>query len=116
MIKSFYIASNSQVVDIFTKTLRISAFTRLSRKWGLIDIFFPKPSKSCSSIQVPEPKVQDLRGSVKVALKEKAKPTTKTRLFCKKKDETSISVIPFSEDSKYKWKRHLFSLPKGIMK
>jgi len=101
MIKTFHIASNSQVVDIFTKTLRIT-FTRLSRKLGLIDIFFPKPSETCSSVQVPELEVQDLRGSVKVASKEKAKPVAKTRSFCKKKAKTSNGVIPFSEDSKYR--------------
>ena len=102
IIKTFHIASNSQVVDIFTKTLRISTFIGLFGKLGLIDIFFPKPSKTCSSVQVPELEVQDLRGSVKVASKEKVKPAAKTRSFCKKKAETSNGVIPFNEDNKYR--------------
>ena len=67
-IKTFHVASNSQVADIFTKALGVPAFTRLVGKLGLIDIFVPKPlkpSSSCLSLQVSEPEVQDLRGSVK---------------------------------------------------
>lgn len=57
MIKTFHIASNSQVANIFTKALGISTFTGLSGKLGLIDIFIPKLSKTCSLVQVPKPEV-----------------------------------------------------------
>ena len=42
MIKTFHVATNSQVADIFTKALGFSAFTRLSGKLGLKDIFVPR--------------------------------------------------------------------------
>ena len=51
MIKTFHVASNSQVANIFTKTLGVCSFTRLSEKLGLRDIFIPKKS---SSVQVTE--------------------------------------------------------------
>ena len=40
------------------------AFTRLSSKLGLKDIFQPRPLKENSSVQVTESKTLDLRGSV----------------------------------------------------
>ena len=64
MIKTFHIATNSQVADIFTKALSYSSFTRLSEKLGLKDIFAPRQMKSTSSVQVTELKVHDLKGSV----------------------------------------------------
>ena len=42
MIKTFHIATNSQVADIFTKALGYSSFTGLSEKLGLKDIFGSK--------------------------------------------------------------------------
>ena len=48
-IKTFYIASNSQVADIFTKALGVPAFIKLVGKLGLIDIFISKPLKPSSS-------------------------------------------------------------------
>ena len=39
-IKTFHVASNSQVANIFTKALGVPAFTRLVGKLGLVDIFF----------------------------------------------------------------------------
>lgn len=57
--------SNSQVADIFTKALGILAFTRLSSRLGLIDIFVPKSIKPHSQVQVTaQSSVQDLRGGV----------------------------------------------------
>lgn len=53
-IKTFHVASNSQVADIFTKALGISAFTRLANRLGLIDIFVPKRVKFGSQLQVTE--------------------------------------------------------------
>ena len=64
MIKTFHIATNSQVADIFTKALGFSSFARLSEKLGLKDIFVPRQLKATSSIQVIKLVVQDLRGSV----------------------------------------------------
>ena len=64
MIKTFHVASNSQVANIFTKTLGVCSFTRLSEKLGLRDIFIPKKS---SSVQVTELEVQDLRGDVELS-------------------------------------------------
>ena len=42
MIKTFHIATNSQVADIFTKVLGYSSFIGLSEKLGLKDIFGSK--------------------------------------------------------------------------
>ena len=42
MIKTFHVATNSQVADIFTKALGFSSFVRLTEKLGLKDIFQPK--------------------------------------------------------------------------
>ena len=64
MIKTFHVASNSQVANIFIKALGTSAFTRLAARLGLIDIFVPKPLKFCSQDQFTEQvDVQNLRGS-----------------------------------------------------
>ena len=71
MIKTFHVATNSQVADIFTKTLGFSSFVRLLDKLGLKDIFQPKPLKEmpkqlkvASLVLVSKPKTLDLRGSV----------------------------------------------------
>ena len=66
-IKTFHIATNSQVADIFTKALGISSFTRLSGRLGLKDIFTPRQLKAGSSVQVSKLEVQDIRGSVEDA-------------------------------------------------
>ncbi|XP_075665332.1 uncharacterized protein LOC142634993 [Castanea sativa] len=64
MIKTFHVATNSQVADIFTKALGFPAFARLFGKLGFKDIFSPRELKKQSSIQVSGLKVQDLRESV----------------------------------------------------
>ena len=46
MIKTFHVATNSQVADIFTKALGFSAFTILFGKLGLKDIFVPRIVKA----------------------------------------------------------------------
>ena len=66
-IKTFHIATNSQVADIFTKALGISSFTRLSGRLGLKDISTPRQLKAGSSVQVSKLEVQDIRGSVEDA-------------------------------------------------
>ena len=63
-IKTFHVTTTSQVADIFTKGLGMVAFTRLSSKLGLKDIFQPRPLKENSSVQVTEFKTLDLRRSV----------------------------------------------------
>ena len=75
MIKTFHIASNSQVADIFTKALGFSAFTRLSGKLGSKDIFVLRDVKaqiidqvSDQEGQVSKLKIQDLRGSIEVGI------------------------------------------------
>ena len=57
MIKTFHVATNSQVADIFTKALGFTAFARLSGKLGLKDIFTPRELKTQISDQVLELKV-----------------------------------------------------------
>ncbi|KAL0001236.1 hypothetical protein SO802_015017 [Lithocarpus litseifolius] len=53
-IKTFHVASNSQVADIFTKALGISTCTRLASRLGLIDIFVPKRVKFDLHLQSTE--------------------------------------------------------------
>ena len=38
MIKTFHVATNAQVADVFTKALGFNSFTRLTGKLGLKDI------------------------------------------------------------------------------
>ena len=71
VIKTFHVATNSQVADIFTKALGFSAFTRLSGKLGLKDIFVPRIVKAqitdqvlVQKGQVSKLEVRDLRESV----------------------------------------------------
>ena len=77
MIKTFHVATNTQVADIFRKALGFSAFARLSGKLGLKDIFTPKELKTQISGQVSELKVQDLSGSVETnAVEQELKEKT----------------------------------------
>ena len=57
MIKTFHVATNSQIADIFTKALGFTAFARLSGKLGMKDIFTPRELKTQISDQVLELKV-----------------------------------------------------------
>ena len=66
MIKTFHVATNAQVVDVFTKALGFNSFTRLTGKLGLKDIFMPKQLQTKALLQVPDLPVQDLRGSIKI--------------------------------------------------
>ena len=70
MIKTFHVNSNAQVADVFTKALGLNSFTRLTQKLGLQDIFISqqllKESQSETHLQVHDPLVQDLRGSIKL--------------------------------------------------
>ena len=82
MIKTFHVASNSQVADIFTKALGISTFTRLAARLGLIDIFVPKPFKFCSQDQVTvQVDVQNFRGGAKTEARHLQKQLKKMASF-----------------------------------
>ena len=66
MIKTFHVATNAQVADVFTKALGFNSFTRLIGKLGLKDIFMPKQLQTNALLQVTDLTAQDLRGSVKI--------------------------------------------------
>ena len=70
MIKTFHVNSNAQVADVFTNALGFNSFTRLTQKLGLQDIFMSqqllKELQSETQLQVHDPPVQDLRGSIKL--------------------------------------------------
>ena len=92
MIKTFHVATNSQVADIFTKALGFSSFVRLSEKLGPKDIFQPKLLKEqskqvqvASLVQVSEPNTLDLRGSVEESCESDQKG--RKGMKKKKKDE-----------------------------
>ena len=77
------------MADIFTKALGFSAFTRLSGKLGLKDIFVPRIVKaqiidqvSVQEGQVSELEVQDLRGSVETGTKSHKRDKTKHHICC----------------------------------
>ena len=101
MIKTFHVASNSQVADIFTKALGISAFIRLATRLGLIDIFVPKPLKFCSQDQVAKhADVQNLRGSVEAEAKHQQKRLKETASFSvkgKKQLQRKSDVVLLNE-------------------
>ena len=69
VIKTFYVASQFQTLDIFTKALGFLAFSKLVNCLGLIDIYSPNLKTSTS--QVNDFANHDLRGSVENAIEEK---------------------------------------------
>ena len=68
VIKNFYVSSQSQTADIFTKALGFPAFSKLVNCLGLIDIY--SPNLKSSTNQVNDFVNHDLRGSVENAIKE----------------------------------------------
>ena len=103
MIKTFHVATNSQVADIFTKALGFSAFTRLSGKLGLKDIFVPRivnaqitDQVSVQEGQVSELEVQDLRGSVEARTESHKRDKAKHQVQDKK------TRVKLKEQSKLK--------------
>ena len=68
VIKKFYISSQLQTTDIFTKALGLPAFSRLITCLGLIDIYSPK--LQTIDDQVIELMVHDLRGSIETFAKK----------------------------------------------
>ena len=68
VIKTFYVSSQFQTTDIFTKALGLPAFSRLVNCLGLINIY--SPSLKTSTNQVNDFVNHDLRGSVENATKK----------------------------------------------
>ena len=70
MIKTFHVNSNAQVADVFTKAFGFNSFMRLIQKLGLRDIFMTQQLvnklQSDTQLQVHDPPIQDLRGSIKL--------------------------------------------------
>ena len=91
MIKTFHMATNVQVADIFTKALGFSSFTRLSKKLGLKDLLIPRQLKGNSSLQVTDLKAWDLRGSVEVEEANKRHAIVNNSGKCKVKKKTTGS-------------------------
>ena len=68
MIKTFYVSSQFQTADIFTKALGFPALRKLVSCLGLIDIYSPNLKTSTS--QVNDFVNHDLRGSVEYAIEK----------------------------------------------
>ena len=71
-LKTFYVSTQNQLADIFTKALGVESFMRLLSKLGVIDIFshkiqFPEYTKDNG-----EARALILRGSVKSNAKSSA--------------------------------------------
>ena len=66
VIKTFYISSQLQTADIFTKALGLPAFSRLITCLGLIY----SPKLQTIDDQVTELMVHDLRGSIETSAKK----------------------------------------------
>ena len=70
VIKTFYVSSQFQTADIFTKALGLPAFGRLVTCLGLIDIY--SPSLKTSDSQVTDLMAHDLRGSVEISVQSES--------------------------------------------
>ena len=81
VIKTFYVSSQFQTVDIFTKALRLPAFGRLVTCLGLIDIYSPSLKTSDS---------QDLRGSVEISVQSES--TTENNSVKEKQQERNCKI------------------------
>ena len=96
VIKTFYVSSQFQIVDIFTKALGLPAFSRLVNCLGLIDIY--SPSLKTSTSLVNDLVNHDLRGSVEnVAKKEGMKENNTGK---KKEDEHSCNDVKLEQNDR----------------
>ena len=104
--KTFYVSSQFQTVDIFTKALGLPAFSRLVNCLGLIDIY--SPSLKTSTNQVNDFVNHDLRGSVENATEKYVSNTEQ-----KKEEEHRCSDDQndrvYKQKSKIKGKRQRFT-------
>ena len=99
VIKIFYVSSQFQIADIFTKALGLPFFSRLVNCLGLIDIY--SPSLKTSTSQVNDLVNHDLRGSVENVAKKEGMKENNTKK--KKEEEHSCSdVKPKQNDRVYK--------------
>ena len=85
-IKTFYVSSRTQLVDIFTKALGVENFLRLLAKLGVINIFSHHIQFLDSTKEVEESKEAQtlallLRGSVKSTCPPKQQLSVK-RMAC----------------------------------
>ena len=81
VIKTFYVSSQFQTADIFTKALGLPAFGRLVTCLGLIDIYSPSLKTSDS---------QDLRGSVEISVQSES--TTENNSVKEKQQERNCKI------------------------
>ena len=99
VIKIFYVSSQFQIADIFTKALGLPFFSRLVNCLGLIDIY--SQSLKTSTSQVNDLVNHDLRGSVENVAKKEGMKENNTKK--KKEEEHSCSdVKPKQNDRVYK--------------
>ena len=83
VIKTFYVSSQFQTTDIFTKALGFPAFSKLVSCLGLIDIYSPNLETSTS--QVNDFVNHDLRGSVEYAIEKECSDDQNERVYKQKK-------------------------------
>ena len=103
VIKTLYVSSQFQIVDIFTKALGLPAFSRLITCLGLIDIYSPK--LQTTDDQVTKLMVHDLRGSVETfAKKEEGAVKKKEDLKECTKDKTEQNDTAETKRKKVKLK------------
>jgi len=99
VIKTFYVSSQFQTANIFTKDLGLPAFSKLVNSLGLINIY--SPSLKTSTSQVNDLVDHDLRGSVENVVKKEGMKENNTGK--KKQEEYSCSdVKPEQNDIVYK--------------
>ena len=108
VIKTFYVSSQFQTADIFTKALGFPAFSKLVNCLGLIDIYSPNLKTSTS--QVNDFVNHDLRGSVEYAIgkegmKQSNTETKKEERHCCS-DDLNNRVHKQKKKGKMKGKRH----------
>lgn len=102
VIKTFYVSSQFQTADIFTKALGLPAFSRLVNCLGLIDIY--SPSLKTSTSQVNDLVNHDLRGGVENVVKKEGMKEDNTGK--KKEEEHSCSDVKLEQNDKaYKEKK-----------
>ena len=82
VIKTFYVSSQFQTADIFTKALGFPAFSKLVSCLGLIDIYSPNLKTSTS--QVNDFVNHDLRGSVEYAIEKECSDDQNDRVYKQK--------------------------------
>ena len=103
VITTFYVSSQFQTANIFTKALGLLAFSRLITSLGLMDIYSPK--LQTTDDQVTELMVHDLRGSIKTsAKKEEGAVKKKEDLKECTKDETEQNDTAKTKRKKVKLK------------